>query len=64
MENGLFGQHGLRVQSRVVEEANHEHARVQTLHHPLVAKTVKVLHRKQRCVDPLPAHHVSKSYTV
>jgi hypothetical protein len=56
MVDGLFGAHGHRVLLRVVEVANREHARVQTLHQLMAGKIVleegqRHKHVQQHCAQ-------------
>jgi hypothetical protein len=55
MVSGLIGSHGHLVLLRVVEAANHEHVRVQTLHQQMAGETVKELHQRHRHVQPTNA---------
>jgi hypothetical protein len=61
MVDGLHGVSGYRVLHLVAVETNHETARVQTLHQPMVGRTVQELAQRQRHVEQLLVHHVSKN---
>jgi hypothetical protein len=54
MANGQTGARGGRALSRVVQVANHAHARAQTLHQPMVDKTVRERVHRHEPVHVVP----------
>lgn len=57
---GAHGVHGRHVRSRVVEEANHEDARVLNLHQPMAGGIVKALGYRHKVVQHLHVLQVNR----